>query len=89
MKISIDIDCSPEEARSFLGLPDVAPMQQALMQDMQKRMTKALDGMEPEALLKTWLPASFQGWEEMQKNFWSQMTRTAAGSSRKKGGKED
>lgn len=89
MKISIDIDCSPEEARSFLGLPDVAPMQQALMQDMQKRMTKALDGMEPEALLKTWLPASFQGWEEMQKNFWSQMTGTAAGSSRKKGGKED
>ena len=24
MKITIDVDCSPEEARAFLGLPDVA-----------------------------------------------------------------
>src|SRR5690606_12085695 len=59
MKISIDIDCTPQEARSFLGLPDVAPMQEALMQEMQSRMLKALDSMEPEALLKNWLPASF------------------------------
>jgi hypothetical protein len=89
MKISIDIDCTPQEARSFLGLPDVAPMQEALMQEMQSRMLKALDSMEPEALLKNWLPASFQGWEELQKNFWAQMTGTGAGSSRKKQGKED
>ena len=89
MKISIDIDCTPQEARSFLGLPDVAPMQEALMQEMQSRMLKALDSMEPEALLKNWLPASFQGWEELQKNFWAQMTGTGSGSSRKKQGKED
>ena len=25
MKVNIEIDCTPEEARSFLGLPDVAP----------------------------------------------------------------
>lgn len=84
MKISIDIDCTPQEARSFLGLPDVAPMQEALMQDMQKRMSKALDSMEPEALLKNWLPASFQGWEQMQKSFWDQMASAAPGGSRKK-----
>ena len=89
MKISIDIDCTPEEARSFLGLPDVAPLQEALMQDMQKRMTKALDSMEPEALLKNWLPASFQGWEQMQKNFWNQMTSAAPGGTRKGKEKDD
>lgn len=31
MKITIDVDCTPDEARRFLGLPDVAPMQEALM----------------------------------------------------------
>ena len=35
MKITVDIDCTPEEARHFFGLPDVKPMQDALMQQIQ------------------------------------------------------
>src|SRR3546814_3772920 len=31
MKIHVDIDCTPEEARVFLGLPEVGPMQEDLM----------------------------------------------------------
>jgi hypothetical protein len=27
MKVTVEIDCTPEEARRFLGLPDVVPMQ--------------------------------------------------------------
>ena len=77
MKIHLDIDCTPEEARAFLGLPDVAPMQQAVMEEMQKRMMANLAVMEPEQLFKTWLPAGIQGWEQMQKAFWSQMTKGA------------
>ena len=77
MKIKVDIDCTPEEARAFLGLPDVGPMQKALMDEMQKRMMANLAGMEPEQLFKTWLPAGIQGWEQMQKAFWSQMTKAA------------
>lgn len=92
MKISIDVDCTPEEARAFLGLPDVAPMQAALLEEMQKRMMAALDASDPETLLKTWLPASFQGWEQLQKAFWSQMTgatSTAQASGRKSGKGKD
>ncbi len=77
MKIHLDIDCTPEEARAFLGLPDVAPMQKAVMEEMQKRMMANLAAMEPEQLFKTWLPAGIQGWEQMQKAFWSQMTKGA------------
>ncbi len=29
MKITVDIDCTPEEARAFFGLPNVQPMQDA------------------------------------------------------------
>jgi hypothetical protein len=72
MKISIDIDCTPEEARTFLGLPDVRPMQDAMMMQIQERMTASLHAMEPEVMLKTWLPAGVQGMEQMQKMFWAQ-----------------
>ena len=26
MKVTVDVDCSPAEARAFLGLPDVTPI---------------------------------------------------------------
>lgn len=72
MKITVDIDCTPDEARSFLGLPDVKPMQEAMMNQIQERMTATLSAMEPEAMLKTWLPAGVQGMEQLQKMFWNQ-----------------
>lgn len=84
MKISIDIDCTPEEARTFLGLPDVKPMQDAMMHEIQNRMMSSLSAMEPEALFKTWLPVGVQGWEQMQKAFWAQMGRAAQGGSSSK-----
>ena len=78
MKISIDIDCTPQEARSFLGLPDVAPMQEALMAEIQARMREAVSGADLESLLKTWMPTDLsglqgglQGWESLQKSFWA------------------
>ena len=84
MKIHIDIDCTPEEARTFLGLPDVAPMQKVVMEEMQKRMMANLAAMEPELLFKTWLPAGMQGWEQMQKAFWTQMGKGAGETPKKK-----
>jgi len=81
MKIKIDIDCTPQEARNFLGLPDVEPMQRVLMQELQERMSQNLKAMDPEVMMKTWLPASIQGMEQMQKIFWSQF---GAGGDRDK-----
>jgi len=74
MKINVEIDCTPEEARSFLGLPDVAPMQEALMNQIKDRMEAALGGADVETLFKTWLPQGIAGLEQLQKSFWSQMT---------------
>lgn len=73
MKVNIDIDCTPEEARTLFGLPDVKPMQQALLKEVENRMKKALTAMEPEAMIKMWLPASIQGIEEWQKFVWSRL----------------
>jgi len=88
MKISIDIDCTPEEARHFLGLPDVAPVQQAMMEEIQRRLAAGLETMNAEALMKTWLPAGLQGMDQLQKMFWSQMNTAAGGAKTSKTGKK-
>lgn len=74
MKITIDIDCTPEEARSFMGLPDVKPMQENMMKEVEDRMRANLQAMDPETMFKTWLPAGMQSFEQMQKMFWAQMS---------------
>ena len=71
MKITMNVDCTPEEARAFLGLPDVKPMQDKLIQDMQEQMAAGLKAMSPEEMMKAWIPAA-KGLEQMQA-FFSQM----------------
>jgi hypothetical protein len=73
MKIKIDIDCTPEEARRFLGLPDVAPMQEAMMKEIQDRMMANLQAMDPETLFKTWMPQAMGNWEQMSRAFWQNL----------------
>lgn len=55
MKVNINIECTPEEARAFMGLPDVSTLNEQLVQEMAKRMTGNLDAMEPEALMRNWM----------------------------------
>jgi hypothetical protein len=83
MKITIDIDCTPAEARAFLGLPDVASLQAEMTTAMQERMMSALAAMDPETMMKMWLPGGSQAVEQMQKSFWEQLgaaSRKGAGS---------
>jgi hypothetical protein len=79
MKVTVNVECSPEEARTFLGLPDVAPMQQALMAELEQRLRSNIQAMTPETMIKTWLPASLQNVEQAQKVFWSQIQQTMNG----------
>lgn len=73
MKINVNIDCSSDEARHFFGLPDVSPLQEKMMKEIERRMMENLAAMEPEALMRTWMPFGLEGLEKMQKAFWSQM----------------
>jgi hypothetical protein len=55
MKINVEIDCTPQEARAFLGLPDLQPMQEKLMAELQERIAANLRAMEPQEMMKLWL----------------------------------
>jgi len=73
MKVTFNIECTPEEARQFLGLPDIAPMQERMMNELESRIAENIRALDPETLVRTWMPMSMQGWGEMQKMFWSQL----------------
>jgi hypothetical protein len=82
MKIKFDIDCTPEELRSFFGLPDVRPMQEELLKDVEERMRASLKALDPETMLKTWLPAGLKGFEQLQEMFMSQMAGRPGGGKK-------
>lgn len=66
MKITIEVDCTPAEARAFMGLPDVEPLQEEVMAEVQRRVMQALSMTDPQQLLKNWVPWSQQGLETFQ-----------------------
>ncbi len=80
MKIHIEVDCTPEEARRFFGLPDVAPMQDVIMRDLQKRLAEAIAAADAGKLLEQWMPLGLKGIEHWQ-NFWTQLAASAAGAA--------
>ncbi len=84
MKVTIDVDCTPEEARAFLGLPDVAPLQEDMMNQMRSQMTAAAEAMNPDQMMKTLFPLDTEGLAAMQKKFWSSLAAGAADGSAKK-----
>lgn len=87
MKITVDIDCTPQEARAFLGLPNIEPMQDELLAQLQEQLSNYLSKTDPEVMLKQWLPESVKGLGQVQEKFWHQfmtgMTSAAAPSDGK------
>ena len=82
MKVTVNVDCTPEEARAFFGLPDVAPMQEAIMREVQDRVLKNMAAMDPDSLMRVWLPKSIEGFDQIQKAFWSGMSDAMRGDRR-------
>lgn len=72
MKITMNVDCTAEEARAFMGLPDIRPMQEALLKEVQERMTANIQAMDPAELMRSWLPASLEGFKQWQEMFLNQ-----------------
>ncbi|MGB0919825.1 MAG: DUF6489 family protein [Alphaproteobacteria bacterium] len=66
MKFTIEIDADPEEARRFLGMPNIEPMQERLLDQLEEQIARNMKAMDPEALMKAALPLTVQGIEQVQ-----------------------
>ncbi len=54
MKMNITVECTPEEARAFLGLPDITPVNEALVNSVKQRIEQNIEMVSPEFYLKQW-----------------------------------
>lgn len=69
MKVTIDIDCTPEEARRFFGLPDVTGLHEAMAARMQERLKSGWTAEDTDAVMKQWLAGAAGGMEAMRQMF--------------------
>lgn len=69
MKITVNVDCTPLEAREFLGLPNIAPMQERAMKQMEERLLSAAASMAPDAILRNWMSFNPEKIADMFKMF--------------------
>ena len=82
MKVTIEIDCTPVEARQFMGLPDVQPMQAAVMAEIEKRVMAEAAKFSPDGFLRAWFTEGQQGAElfrDMFRGFFAQAAAASGG----------
>ena len=68
MKVTVDVDCTPEEARRFMGLPDLTPVHQAYVERMTKAVTEGVTAESFTDMARSWGPMSEAGmsmWKTM------------------------
>lgn len=74
MKLNVEVDCTPEEARRFMGLPDLTAVHERYVASLMETMDKGIGPEALEAVMKSWTPmgdAGIRMWQQMFENLGS------------------
>lgn len=82
MKVNIEIDCTPEEARTFMGLPDVAKANEFYVDAIGKAMKGAANVDQLQEFAKGLAPMGQVGMKLFQ-SFVENSSAFAAGAKKK------
>ncbi len=82
MKVRLEVDCTPMEARAFLGLPDVTSLNDHMILEMKKRVESNMALVSPDELMRNWMSFGGQATEQFRKL----MTAAATGAQTLKPG---
>ena len=66
MKFNIEIDCTPEEARRLVGLPDLEPVHDIYLSRVKELMANGITPDMVQQMVKTWVPMGGGGLELIQ-----------------------
>lgn len=84
MKITIDVDCTPQEARQMLGLPDLEPVHDIYLDQMKGMMKKGVTPDVVENMIKNWVPTTESGLNMVQQLMSAFAGGMSAGGAKKK-----
>ena len=78
MKVTVELDATPQEMRTMLGLPDVEPMQQEIIEKTRENILSAIESNDPANLMRMFMPTAdhFKSIESMQTAFWEAMSKS-------------
>ena len=82
MKITVDLDITPEELRKLFGLPDVEAFQRELMDDVRERMALGAEGYDPLKLFQPYRSGTLASWDLFQKVLAGAAARSGTGGSK-------
>lgn len=82
MKITVDLDITPEEMRKLFGLPDVEAFQRQLMDDIRERMSSGAEGYDPIKLFQPYLSGTLASWDLFQKALAGAATLSGTGGGK-------
>jgi hypothetical protein len=80
MKVTVDLDLTPEEARRAMGLPDLTPLHDRYVASLLEAMNGQVRPELLENMMKSWAPMGDAGLA-----MWRQMFDQATGSGAKTG----
>ena len=80
MQFHVTVDCTPVEARSFFGLPDLTPLHEVYINKMKDYAVEGLSADDWERIFRAWATGANQGFEQWQKLFWQSVNTGMAGS---------
>lgn len=72
MKATIEIDATPQEMRTLLGLPDIEPLQQEALAMIREKTLAAVEANDPAELMRLLMPSAdqFKSMGALQAEFW-------------------
>jgi len=73
MKIHFDIDATPQELRSFFGLPNLEPIQHEILEIIRQNMSAGMEGFDPATIMKPFLPEHLHTLTALQNTLWQAM----------------
>ena len=81
MKITVNLETTAQEMREFLGLPNVQPLQQEMLQTIRNNMEKGVSNFDALKLMQPLLPAQMQSMEMLQKAFWDAFAKASVNTN--------
>lgn len=85
MKVNIEIECTPEEARSFLGLPDVTKANDLYVENITKAMQGVSNPAQMQEYAQALAPMGQVGLKMFQSFVESGMRAATGGAGKPKG----
>jgi len=67
MKVTVDLDLTPEELRRLFGLPDLSPIQSLVVERITRQVEKGMDSNLLAGITRSIITGGVQSWEAYQK----------------------